>query len=437
MADVFVSYKREDQEQRGRVLPIVRALEAEGFDVFYDVEVPPGSTWDQVLSSKIADSKCVLVLWSEASVTSDWVKEEAEIAKSAGKLIPVFIEAVQAPFGFSRIEGAFLANWNGDLQHVEWRNLVDAVKSKVGEPAHAADPNVKEVILPAATISKTVTVQKSVDNGNRFRTGTLIAFLLPFIVIAAGAFWLMNLPRERPMGEVAIAKPAEEMSESSGDVQSDETENYAYDLAARARRDKEAWTGAIKENSIQGYEAYLRMFPNGEQSETARSRLARLKEVEAEQRAMAANRPISVGTCYGFDEPELAQSAGTYHIVSGNLMVQDRIQREEDAARMLDVMKAYGINQRCRIGEKHERFDIWLTEGKVPDFALAGEDCTDVTGLSVSTKKAGGMFLLMTGATAQFRFASEADAKLAADTMETHQLTHICRIGNAMSYLRR
>ena len=55
------------------------------------------------------------VLWSSASVASDWVKEEAEIAKENGKIIPVFLEAVRAPFGFTRIEGANLADWDGDL----------------------------------------------------------------------------------------------------------------------------------------------------------------------------------------------------------------------------------------------------------------------------------------------------------------------------------
>ena len=61
MADIFISYKREDEEEYGRVKPIAQALEAEGYDVFYDVEIPPGSTWETVLQSKINAAKCVLV----------------------------------------------------------------------------------------------------------------------------------------------------------------------------------------------------------------------------------------------------------------------------------------------------------------------------------------------------------------------------------------
>ena len=62
MADIFISYKREDQENKGRILPIVRALQAEGFDVFYDVEIPPGSTWEQVLQTKINMAKSLIFL---------------------------------------------------------------------------------------------------------------------------------------------------------------------------------------------------------------------------------------------------------------------------------------------------------------------------------------------------------------------------------------
>ncbi|MEL6753052.1 MAG: toll/interleukin-1 receptor domain-containing protein, partial [Pseudomonadota bacterium] len=101
MADIFISYKREDQEEFGRVRPIAEALRAEGYDVFYDVQVPPGSSWEDVLQSKINAARAVLVLWSRHSVDSDWVKEEAEMAKHAGKLIPVFLDAVPPPFGFA------------------------------------------------------------------------------------------------------------------------------------------------------------------------------------------------------------------------------------------------------------------------------------------------------------------------------------------------
>ena len=44
MADVFISYKREDRE---RVRPIVDALLAEDFSVWWDVGIAGGAAWRQ------------------------------------------------------------------------------------------------------------------------------------------------------------------------------------------------------------------------------------------------------------------------------------------------------------------------------------------------------------------------------------------------------
>lgn len=46
MTDIFVSYATED---RDRVRPLVEVLEAEGWDVFWDREIPPGRSWDDVI----------------------------------------------------------------------------------------------------------------------------------------------------------------------------------------------------------------------------------------------------------------------------------------------------------------------------------------------------------------------------------------------------
>lgn len=42
MSDVFVSYKAED---RRRVTPLVRALEGEGFSVWWDEQIGGGTAW--------------------------------------------------------------------------------------------------------------------------------------------------------------------------------------------------------------------------------------------------------------------------------------------------------------------------------------------------------------------------------------------------------
>src|SRR3974390_614249 len=91
MTDVFFSYSSKDRE---RVRPIRDALVADGFDVFWDQEVPPGRNWDDWIRQNLSAARCTIVFWSETSVQSDNVVHEATVAKNAGKLIPVLLDDI-------------------------------------------------------------------------------------------------------------------------------------------------------------------------------------------------------------------------------------------------------------------------------------------------------------------------------------------------------
>jgi len=42
MSDIFLSYASEDRE---RVRPLAEALSRQGWDVWWDRDIPPGQTW--------------------------------------------------------------------------------------------------------------------------------------------------------------------------------------------------------------------------------------------------------------------------------------------------------------------------------------------------------------------------------------------------------
>jgi len=135
MADIFFSYSSADRE---RVRLIHDALEAQGFEVFWDQKVPPGVDWDTWIRQNLARSKCAIVFWSGASVASNNIRHEAAIAKEQGKLIPVLLEPLtvgQFPMGLYTIQAVNLADWNGDLGHEDWRKLSREVKAKLYQPA--------------------------------------------------------------------------------------------------------------------------------------------------------------------------------------------------------------------------------------------------------------------------------------------------------------
>ncbi|MBN8607912.1 MAG: toll/interleukin-1 receptor domain-containing protein [Caulobacterales bacterium] len=125
MADVFLSYARED---RARAEQMANALSQAGLDVFWDNEIPPGTTWADFIEQKLAQCKALIVLWSEHSTTSQWVREEARMGRDKGVLIPVMIDASQPPFGFGEVQSANLADWNGEAEHPNWRRFVEAVQ---------------------------------------------------------------------------------------------------------------------------------------------------------------------------------------------------------------------------------------------------------------------------------------------------------------------
>ena len=143
MADLFISYAREDKP---RAEALANALSGLGYEVFWDPEIPPGQSWADYLESKLRQCKAMLVLWSSQSVGSQWVREEARIGRDAGKLIPVLLDNASPPFGFGEVQAANLTDWEGEADHADWKRLLDAISRRTG---HAAEGSA--AISPRAT----------------------------------------------------------------------------------------------------------------------------------------------------------------------------------------------------------------------------------------------------------------------------------------------
>jgi TIR domain len=131
VTDIFFSYSSADRE---RVRSIRDALVAQGFEVFWDQEVPTGLDWDSWIRQHLTKSKCAMAFWSMASVASDNVRHEAVVAKQQGKLISVLLEpltAQQFPMGLYAQQAANLAGWQGDTNHSEWRKFRREFEAKL------------------------------------------------------------------------------------------------------------------------------------------------------------------------------------------------------------------------------------------------------------------------------------------------------------------
>jgi formylglycine-generating enzyme required for sulfatase activity len=140
MSDIFISYSSED---RDRILPLVNGLEKTGWSVFWDGTIPAGNPWRQFIGTEIKACRSVVVVWTEKSVTSDWVEEEAEEGKRRRILIPVLVDKVEPPFGFGTIQAANLVAWDGDNSSPTFSRLVADIAA-ILRPSPAAVKETEE-----------------------------------------------------------------------------------------------------------------------------------------------------------------------------------------------------------------------------------------------------------------------------------------------------
>jgi hypothetical protein len=154
MPDVFLSYAREDRE---RASVLAHALESDGWSVWWDRKMVAGEAFDETIERQLAVANSVVVLWSEHSVSSEWVKSEAAAASERDVLVPVLLDDVKQPLEFRRRHAADLTHWTGDLSDSEFLALVAGIAAKTGRPTrqHRTPPvaRMRQRIRPLPAIA--------------------------------------------------------------------------------------------------------------------------------------------------------------------------------------------------------------------------------------------------------------------------------------------
>jgi len=92
MADIFISYSRED---RDLTADLARALTSEGYSIWWDQKLIAGEEFNKSVERELEAAKAVIVIWSANSVDSAWVREEVDFANRENKLIPVFDDSIE------------------------------------------------------------------------------------------------------------------------------------------------------------------------------------------------------------------------------------------------------------------------------------------------------------------------------------------------------
>jgi TolB-like protein len=141
MADIFVSYARSD---KAIVTPLIAALEAQDWSVWWDSAIVPGQEFDRLIEAELARSKAVLVIWTANSVGSRWVRGEARAGADRGILVPVRMGNVELPIDFRAIHSISLDAGTRTSSSAEFAEVLNALGALIHKPpSTAASPALK------------------------------------------------------------------------------------------------------------------------------------------------------------------------------------------------------------------------------------------------------------------------------------------------------
>ncbi len=165
MADVFISYANED---RPRAKSVADALERRGRNVFWDRVIPVGESFHDVIERAIDESRCMVVLWSQHAVGSNWVRNEAEEGERRGMLVPAQLEPSAIPLAFRHLQTADLSDWTPNQAHQQFEQLLtsiervlDAEPSKA-KPRQSYRPVVAKPVRAVHSVRRTIAITLAV-----------------------------------------------------------------------------------------------------------------------------------------------------------------------------------------------------------------------------------------------------------------------------------
>jgi adenylate cyclase len=148
MADVFISYARTDKP---RVAPLVAAIKAQGWSVWWDPAISAGQQFDDQIEQELQAASAVVVIWTAASVTSRWVRGEARDAADRGILVPVRFDDARLPIDVRAIHTTDLDQWAEDPTSAPFKDLLRALQGVIER--HRAQQSVRSAALAAPATS--------------------------------------------------------------------------------------------------------------------------------------------------------------------------------------------------------------------------------------------------------------------------------------------
>ena len=145
MARIFLSYARSDVDCAKRLAGLIGSA---GHDVWWDRELHGGSRFTTEIDKALQDAEAVVVLWSDASLESAWVQDEAAEGRDSGRLVPITIDSVRPPLGFRQYQAIDLTDLRNGERPERLDELLRAIVKMAApderKPAREAAPAKEE-----------------------------------------------------------------------------------------------------------------------------------------------------------------------------------------------------------------------------------------------------------------------------------------------------
>jgi TIR domain len=174
MADIFISYKRED---KSKAALLADKITAAGWSAWWDHDLLGGQDYDVVIERELAAASCVIVIWSALSKQSRNVKDEARQALNRDALVPVTFDYTDPPIGFGMTHVIQFAG--NRVNEDELAKLYQSITEKAGKPGQPTPqqvkgkkPTGKKWVLPVLLIAAAVIffAVKGLQNGKGSNT---------------------------------------------------------------------------------------------------------------------------------------------------------------------------------------------------------------------------------------------------------------------------
>jgi TIR domain len=139
MHEIFISYSRHDSDAANA---LGDTLCKAGLSVWLDRNaIREGDAFDTQIEEAIAQTRVVIVIWSEHSVKSHWVRAEAAYALGKHKLLPILVDQSEPPLQFLQIQTIDFRYWDRTSNHHAFQQLAGALAKRLeASAASTAQP---------------------------------------------------------------------------------------------------------------------------------------------------------------------------------------------------------------------------------------------------------------------------------------------------------